>query len=104
VNDVVPVSVSQRGGNGAGDPECRIEGKLALAGEAVAQGLAPGVGHHEVEQPVTLAGVMHRQDLGMGQPSGDADLAQEALGLVGMAAAGQQDLDGHLTAVFQVLR
>ena len=48
---------------------------------------------------------MDRKDLGMGKPGSDPDLSKEALRLVRLRrAAGQQDLDGDLAAVLQVLR
>ena len=72
--------------------------------EPVPQRFAAGVGHDEIEQPVALARVVDRQDLGMGERCGDPDLAQKALGLVGgRSGIGPEHLDGHLAAVLQVL-
>src|SRR3954451_12677323 len=45
---------------------------------------------------------MDREDLGMGKPGCNPDLAKEALRLVRMAGGGQQHLDGDLATVPQV--
>jgi predicted esterase len=40
----------------------------------------------------------------MGKPGRDADLTEKPLGLVRLGAAGEQDLDGDLAAVLEILR
>ena len=104
VDDAVAVGVRQRGGHRAHDPERDVDRELPLARQPVAQRLAPGVGHDEIEQAVAFARVVERENLGMGQPRGDADLAQEALGLVPVAPGRAEHLHRHLTPVLQVLR
>ncbi len=81
----MPVGVAERSAHGAGNPERGIDRQLALAVQPVPQTLAAGIGHHEIQQTVAFPRVMDREDLGMGKPGGNADLAQEALGLVRMA-------------------
>jgi hypothetical protein len=45
-----------------------------------------------------------REDLGMGEPGCDTDLAEEPPRLIGAAAVGKEYLEGHLSAVLQILR
>jgi hypothetical protein len=45
-----------------------------------------------------------REDLGMGEPGRDADFAEETPWLIGAGAVGKEYLEGHLSAVLQILR
>ena len=108
VDDAEAVGVAERGGDRPGDPERDVHRELAFANEPVAEGLAAGVGHDEVQEPraagplgLDLAGIVQRKDLRVGEPRRDADLAEEPLGLVARHRA--EHLDGHLAAVLQVL-
>jgi hypothetical protein len=47
---------------------------------------------------------VHRQDLGVREPRGNADLSKESLGLVRLGAAGKQHFHGDLAAVLEILR
>ena len=104
VDHVEPVGVGQRAGHGSGDTERHVHRQRPLAGQPVAQALAARVRHDEVEQAVAFAGVVQRQDLGMGQAGGDPDLAEKPLRLVPAGRrVGPQHLDGHLPGVLHVL-
>jgi hypothetical protein len=104
VDHVVPVGVSQGGRDGPGDPQRSVDRQLALAGEPVPETLAAGVRHDEVQHAIALARVVHRQDLRMGEPGRDADLAEKTLRLIRVGAVGKEYLDGHVPAVLQILR
>ncbi len=78
-------------------------GKLLLAGEAGAEGLALDEGHHIVEETVGLAGVDQSEDVRVLEAGGGLDLGEEALAADDGAQLGVEDLDGDLAAVLQVL-
>ena len=80
VDHAVPVGVVQREPDLAGDPDGGRHRQPALALQPLAQRLARHVRHDVVEEPVGLAGVEQRQDVGMGEAGDDADLPEEALG------------------------
>ena len=76
----MPVGVVQRERDLAGDPDRGDDGKPPLADEPLAQRLVGDVGHDVVEQPSRLARIEERQDVGMGEPGDEVDLAQKPLG------------------------
>lgn len=78
--DVVPMRIVECGGDGGRNAHRLVHRELLLAFEAVAKRLAFHVRHYEVEEPVRLAAVEQRKDVGMLKVGRDADLAQEALG------------------------
>jgi hypothetical protein len=45
-----------------------------------------------------------RENLGVGEPGRDADLAEKTPRLIGVTAVGKEYLEGHLSAVLQILR
>jgi hypothetical protein len=75
-----------------------------LASETVTQRLALHVGHRVVEEPVGLARVEDREDVGVGKPGCDLDLAQKALGAQGGGKLGTEHLEGHRAAELAVVR
>ena len=88
VDHAVAVGVAERGGDRARDPERHVHRERAFADQPVAQALASGIRHDEVEQPRSAPSgsispeSCSGQDLGMGQARGDPDLAEEPLRLV----------------------
>ena len=104
VDHLEPVGVGERAGDGTSDAKRHVERERTFALEPVAERLAAGVRHHEVQQAVTFAGIVQRQDLGVGQAGGDPDLPQEALRLVTGRGIGTKHLDGHFAGVLHILR
>jgi len=80
VDHAKAVGVAQRVGDLPGDPERVVHGKLLLASEPRPKGLPLHVGHDIVEEAARLAGVMDRQNVGMGQSRRRLDLAQKSPG------------------------
>ena len=115
----VPVDHALRVGEGEGvhdldqDADGLVHRQLALAGDAVSEGLAVHVGHDVVEKGrsfallrtrfARLAGVEQRQDVRMLEPRRDVDLAGEAVGAERGGELGPEDLHRHLALVLQVL-
>ena len=85
------------------DGERLVDRELPLAVEPLAQRLAPDVGHDIEEEPVGLAGVVQRQDVGVVERGGDPDLAGEAVGAEQRAELGPEHLDRHLAVVPEVV-
>ena len=97
----------ERIGRLARDPERVRHGELGLPAEPVAQALAPDEGHGEPEQGRRpghgqLAGIEHREDVGMLEPGGEVDLAEEALGAQGGGELGVEHLDRDRPVVPEV--
>ena len=88
-----------------------VHRELALALEAGAEGLAFHVGHDVIEETSTravarvprLSRVEQRQQVGVLQVGGDADLGQEAFGAEDGGELGAEDLEGHLAVVLEVV-
>ena len=95
--------VAQRVGDLARDLERVVDRELALAVEALAEGLALDVGHDVVDQAIGLVGVVERQDVGVVQPGGDLDLAQEPGGAHLRGQVGAEHLDRDLALVLEVV-
>ena len=81
--------------------------KLLLAAQPAAQGFALDEGHDEVGRlaaraVVHHAGVEDREDVGMLQPGGELDLAEEPLEPAGPAQIRPDDLDRDVAAVAEV--
>ena len=94
VDDAVAVGVVERVGHLDGDRAPRVDRKLALGVEPVAQRLPLHHRHDEVQDRRRLAGVVQREDVRMVQPRGEADLAEEALAAERLGELGAQHLDG----------
>ena len=76
VDDVVLVRERQRLGHLRGGIEHQIQRHRALVHE-IAQGRAGKVFHGDIGQPIGLADVVDRHDIGMRQPAGALRFAQE---------------------------
>jgi hypothetical protein len=99
----VAVRVTQRRGDFAGDPQGVVERELALPVQPGAQRLALDVGHDVEQEPVRLARVVERQDVGMIEMGRELDLTEKALGPQRSGDLGIEDLDRDRAAVAQVL-
>ncbi len=102
--DSAAVCVRQRPRYLGGDAERILLRELLLARQAIAQGLPLDVGHHVIEEPGRRPGVVQGQDVGMLQPRGDLDLAQEALGAELRGELRVEHLDRDRPMVLQILR
>ena len=80
VDHLLAVSVVERVGHLARQPERLRRRQAALPVEQVAEGAAFDVGRDVIEEAAGLARVVERQQVGVLQARGDLDLAQEALG------------------------
>ena len=65
MDHVVAVGVIQRARHAFGDLDGVLDGELFLAIELVAQRFAFDERHHVEDQPVGLAGIVQREDVGM---------------------------------------
>jgi hypothetical protein len=104
MNDAVGVRVPEGVGGLRGDAERVGERKLLLAVQPVAKRLPLDERHGEPEIAVGLAAVVHRQDVGMLEPSGETDLALEALGAEGVPEVRMQHLEGDGPVVAEIVR
>src|SRR5207248_2547273 len=96
--------VRQRARHFGRDPERVVLGQLFLARQAVAEGFPFHVRHDVIEEAGRGPRVVQGQDVGVLQPGGDLDLAQEPLGAEGRREVRVQDLDRDRPMVLQVLR
>jgi hypothetical protein len=104
VDHAVLVGVFEGAGRFAGDLHGVVQRQLALAAEPVAQRLALDVGHGEPELSGSLARVEHGQDVGVLQPGGKVDLAEEPLRPEARGQLGVKHLERDGAAVLEVLR
>src|SRR6266571_4962772 len=102
MDEPVAVGVVEPGAQLLGDAQRLVHRERFLAVEAVAQRSPGNVRLHVIQQPVRLTGVNEGHDVRMGEPSRDADLAQEPLGAERRDEAGAQHFDGDLAAVLLV--
>ncbi len=65
MDDVVAVGVVQRARHAFGDLDGLLDRELFLTVELVAQRFALHERHHVEDQPVGLAGIVQREDVGM---------------------------------------
>ena len=78
-------------------------GKLPLARDSVAQGLALDVRHGEPEMPAGVARIEDGEDVRMLESCGELDLAKEALGSQARRQLGMEHLERHRPLVPEVL-
>jgi hypothetical protein len=102
VDDAVVVGVLERLGRVARDPERLVHRKASLPPEPVAERLALHVGHGEPEPAGGLTRIVDRQDVGMLEPGGEADLPLEPVGAEGGGQLRQQHLERHRPVVLEV--
>src|SRR5204863_63624 len=67
VHHIVAVGVAQGARHLPGNPHGFLDGQLRFAVQPVPQRFPLQVGHHIVEKPVGLAGVVQGEDMGMGE-------------------------------------
>ena len=103
VDHLVAVGVVERGGDLPGDGQRLGQGQLPLALEPLPQRAAFHVGHDVEEEAAGLAGIVDRQDVGVGQAGGELDLAEEPVGADGGREVGAEDFQGDLAVVAEVL-
>ena len=103
VDHALGVGVAQRFGHLDRDPDCVGHRELALAVHPRAERLARHVRHHVEHLPRGRAGVEEREDAGVGEVGGGADLGEEALDAEHGAELGVEHLHRHLATVPHVL-
>ena len=101
------VGVLQRLGRLASDPERVLHRQLSLPPNPLPQRLALDEGHGEPEErrrpgAGDLAGIVHREDVGVLQPRGQPDLALEPLRSEGGGELGVEHLEGDGAVVAEV--
>jgi hypothetical protein len=79
MEDAVLVRVAQGVRDLACDFECIVEREPIFPHEPRTERLALDIGHDIEEQARGGAGVVQREDVGVGKPRSDLDLAQEAV-------------------------
>ena len=77
MHDAARMRVTQRIRDLVGQPEGIVDRQRSAAREQIAQALALHEGHHVKEKSLALAGVIQRKNVGIPQPGGRGDLAQE---------------------------
>ena len=77
MDEALTVRRVERIGDFGGNGECVVDRELLLAVEPVAERFAVDVRHHIVDEPLGLAGILHREDARMRERRRDLDLAQE---------------------------
>src|SRR5574342_481219 len=96
------VRVFERCGRLPGDGERYVHRELPFPLQPVAQGFSLDEGHHEVQTPTHLAGIVQRQNVWVTEPCGDLDLAQETLSPLFHGGLGGKHLQGHLAVVLEI--
>ena len=97
------VRIAQRARHVPHDPDRLFHRELLLAVQALPERLALHVRHDVIEQPIGFAGVVERQDVGVGELGRDLDLLEEPPGADRVGQLGLEDLDGHLPPVLHIL-
>ena len=104
VHESLGVRVGERVEDLAENEQGFIQRECAVGvAQAFAQRHAISKGHHVVEKARRLAAVDERENVGMLQPCGDADLAQESLGAHRGGELRIEDFDGDRALVLEVL-
>jgi hypothetical protein len=87
----------------AGDAQRLVDGQLLFTGQPISKGLPRHKRHHEVEEPVGLAGIKKGYDMGMRQIGGRLDFPEEAFSSQRSCQVGGEDLQGDLPLMAKVL-
>ena len=103
VHHAVAVGVVERIRHLARDPDRLGDRQPGLTLQAVAQRLTGDVRHDVIQAAASVAGVVEREDVGMGEPRGEPDLAQEPVGAQGGGELGAQRLEGDDATVPEVV-
>ena len=104
MNDTVLVRIRQRVGHLTGVVEGGGDRERTIAPHSRPQGLAIHERHEVVEEPVDLAGIDQRHDVGVVQLRRDLDLAQETVGAERSRKVGVDHFHGDLPVVTRVVR
>ena len=104
VHHAVRVGVCQGIGHVPRDPDGLLDRQLSLPVHAGAQRAALGERHRVPEVFGRLAGVEHRQDVGVLELCGEVHFALKPFAADGHREFGQEHLECHLPAMPQVLR
>jgi hypothetical protein len=102
--DALAVRVVERRGHLAGQLDGLFDAQLRFAVELPPERLALDVGHDVEQQPVGLARVVQRQDVGVGELGRDADLTQEPLGAERGRELGAQHFECHQAIMSEIAR
>ena len=102
VDDALAMGVGEGARRFLRDPHRLFHRQLLLAVQPGPEGLALDERHDVEEEAVRLARVEERQDVGMLEPGGEADLVQEALGPEHRAELGMQHLERDPPVVAEV--
>ena len=102
VHDVAAVGEAQCIRHFPRDLQRVLQRKLLLSLQAAPQRFALHERHHVVEEPVGLARVVERQDVGVCQAGRDLDLAEKPLGAERRRDLTAEHLDRDGAAVFPV--
>jgi hypothetical protein len=89
-------------GHLTGDPERLVDRELALGLEPLPKRAPFHVRHHIKKEAARVSRVVHRQDVGMGEPGRHLDLAQESLGADLGGDLGPEDFDRDGAVVTKV--
>jgi len=102
VDDPLGMSEGQGPGHFPGDLNRILHRELPFPLQAIRQGFPPNEGHDVVEEAGGVPGVEQREDVGMREVGGGADLPEEAVGPDGLGQIRQQDFHRHRPLVLQV--
>jgi hypothetical protein len=108
VDDALAPGPDEGVGDLTSDRHRLVHRELVLAREPGAERLPLDTRHGEPQEPGAIrecsgAAVEHRQNVGVLQPGGEADLAKEALGAKRGGQLGTEGLEGHRPVVAQVV-
>ncbi len=103
MDHAVRVRVVEGRGGVPSDADRLLDWKQLLAVEPLAQGFALHVRHHVEEEPIRLARVVQREDVGVIQLGDDLDLAEKPVGSDGGCQLGPEDLHRDLAVVLHVV-
>ena len=98
MHDALVVRVGERVAHVAQDPHRLADRQLPLVGDPLPQRLALDVRHDVVEQVALRSGGEQRDDVGMLQLRGEADLTLEPLHVHPRCHLGREHLHHHLAA------
>ena len=99
VDDAVAVGVGEGVGDLAGDREGVRDGEGSLPIQPLPETLPRDVRHDVVGEALGVAGVVDREDVGVGQASRHLDLVQEPRGAVFIPGCHLDHLEGDLAAM-----
>jgi hypothetical protein len=103
VHNAASMSVVQRIGDLAGDPQRVVKLQLLLARQPGMKGLAIDEGHDIVEHALRFSGVEQRQNVRVVESSGYRDFTQEALGAYAGDDLRPHDLERHFAVMLLIL-